>query len=66
MNDGVGDLHRRRLQPDRPPDRAPYSTSAPTRWTHALKLAEEAKKGPPPLSIGVLGNAAVIVPELLG
>jgi urocanate hydratase len=33
--------------------------------THALKLAEEAKKARRPLSIGVLGNAAVIVPELL-
>jgi len=32
---------------------------------HALRLAEEAKKARRPLSIGVLGNAAVIVPELL-
>ncbi|NEA36043.1 urocanate hydratase [Streptomyces sp. SID13031] len=31
----------------------------------ALRLAEEAKKARRPLSIGVLGNAAVIVPELL-
>jgi urocanate hydratase len=31
----------------------------------ALRLAEEAKKAHRPLSIGVLGNAAVIVPELL-
>ncbi|MGC4937201.1 urocanate hydratase [Kribbella sp. DT2] len=32
---------------------------------HALQLAEEAKKARKPLSIGVLGNAAVIVPALL-
>ncbi|GAB2557400.1 urocanate hydratase [Kribbella endophytica] len=32
---------------------------------HALQLAEEAKKARRPLSIGVLGNAAVIVPALL-
>ncbi|MEV6284234.1 urocanate hydratase [Kribbella sp. NPDC051770] len=32
---------------------------------HALQLAEEAKKARKPLSIGVLGNAAVIVPQLL-
>ncbi|GAB3818146.1 urocanate hydratase [Kribbella italica] len=32
---------------------------------HALQLAEEAKKARQPLSIGVLGNAAVIVPALL-
>ncbi|MEV6411135.1 urocanate hydratase [Kribbella sp. NPDC051718] len=31
----------------------------------ALRLAEEAKKARKPLSIGLLGNAAVIVPELL-
>ncbi|TDW81140.1 urocanate hydratase [Kribbella sp. VKM Ac-2566] len=31
----------------------------------ALRLAEEAKRARRPLSIGVLGNAAVIVPELL-
>jgi urocanate hydratase len=31
----------------------------------ALRLAEEAKKARRPLSIGVLGNAAVIVPALL-
>ncbi|MGW1344524.1 urocanate hydratase [Kribbella sp. NPDC002412] len=31
----------------------------------ALRLAEDAKKARRPLSIGVLGNAAVIVPELL-
>ncbi|MFI5691129.1 urocanate hydratase [Kribbella sp. NPDC051586] len=31
----------------------------------ALRLAEEAKKARRPLSIGVLGNAAVMVPELL-
>ncbi|WP_328330740.1 urocanate hydratase [Kribbella sp. NBC_00382] len=31
----------------------------------ALRLAEEAKKARRPLSIGLLGNAAVIVPELL-
>ncbi|MFG1816365.1 urocanate hydratase [Kribbella sp. NPDC049174] len=31
----------------------------------ALRLAEEATKARRPLSIGVLGNAAVIVPELL-
>jgi urocanate hydratase len=31
----------------------------------ALRLAEEARKARRPLSIGVLGNAAVIVPELL-
>src|SRR6201999_1681615 len=31
----------------------------------ALRLAEEAKEASRPLSIGVLGNAAVIVPELL-
>ncbi|TCO15366.1 urocanate hydratase [Kribbella steppae] len=31
----------------------------------ALRLAEEAKKARRPLSIGVLGNAAVIVPEVL-
>ncbi|TWD80254.1 urocanate hydratase [Kribbella amoyensis] len=31
----------------------------------ALRLAEEAKAARRPLSIGVLGNAAVIVPELL-
>jgi urocanate hydratase len=31
----------------------------------ALRLAEEAKSARRPLSIGVLGNAAVIVPELL-
>jgi len=31
----------------------------------ALRLAEEAKTARRPLSIGVLGNAAVIVPELL-
>lgn len=32
---------------------------------HALQLAEEAKNESRPLSIGVLGNAAEIVPELL-
>jgi urocanate hydratase len=32
---------------------------------HALQLADEAKKARKPLSIGVLGNAAVIVPALL-
>ena len=32
---------------------------------HALRLAEEAKRERRPLSIGVLGNAAEIVPELL-
>jgi urocanate hydratase len=32
---------------------------------HALRLAEEAKNQREPLSIGVLGNAAEIVPELL-
>ncbi|WP_427887672.1 urocanate hydratase [Kribbella sp. GL6] len=31
----------------------------------ALRLAEEAKKARKPLSIGVLGNAATIVPDLL-
>ncbi|MER7250984.1 urocanate hydratase [Kribbella sp. NPDC000426] len=31
----------------------------------ALRLAEEAKKARRPLSIGVLGNAAVMVPQLL-
>ncbi|MGY4767486.1 urocanate hydratase [Kribbella sp. CWNU-51] len=31
----------------------------------ALRLADEAKKARRPLSIGVLGNAAVVVPELL-
>ena len=32
---------------------------------HALRLAEEAKRERRPLSIGVLGNAAEVVPELL-
>ncbi len=32
---------------------------------HALQLAEEARKARRPLSIGVLGNAAEIVPDLL-
>ncbi|MEU4190326.1 urocanate hydratase [Kribbella sp. NPDC026611] len=32
---------------------------------HALQLAEEAKQARRPLSIGVLGNAATIVPDLL-
>ncbi|MGI8859062.1 MAG: urocanate hydratase [Rubrobacteraceae bacterium] len=32
---------------------------------HALRLAEEAKRDRKPLSIGVLGNAAEVVPELL-
>jgi urocanate hydratase len=32
---------------------------------HALRLAEEAKTKREPLSIGVLGNAAEVVPELL-
>jgi urocanate hydratase len=36
-----------------------------TSLDEALRLAEEAKKARRPLSIGVLGNAAVIVPELL-
>ncbi|CAN5539033.1 urocanate hydratase [soil metagenome] len=33
---------------------------------HALKLAYEARDARKPLSIGVLGNAAAVVPELLG
>ncbi|HEX5500290.1 MAG TPA: urocanate hydratase, partial [Thermomicrobiales bacterium] len=32
---------------------------------HALRLAEAAKRACEPLSIGVLGNAAAVVPELL-
>ncbi|HET7094655.1 MAG TPA: urocanate hydratase, partial [Thermomicrobiales bacterium] len=32
---------------------------------HALRLAEAAKRARKPLSIGVLGNAAAVVPELL-
>ncbi|MGH3499007.1 MAG: urocanate hydratase [Nocardioidaceae bacterium] len=32
---------------------------------HAMRLAEDAKKARKPLSIGVLGNAAEMVPELL-
>ena len=41
------------------------STCRPTRSTHAVQLADEARDARKPLSIGVLGNAAEMLPELL-
>jgi len=65
MNDGVAiciDVDESRIQ-RRIEHR--YLDVRASSLDEALRLAEEAKKARRPLSIGVLGNAAVIVPELL-
>ncbi|MFF0339509.1 urocanate hydratase [Kribbella sp. NPDC004875] len=65
MNDGVAiciDVDESRIQ-RRIEHR--YLDVRASSLDEALRLAEEAKKARKPLSIGVLGNAAVIVPELL-
>ena len=65
MNDGVAiciDVDESRIQ-RRIEHR--YLDVRASSLDEALRLAEEAKRARRPLSIGVLGNAAVIVPELL-
>ena len=66
MNDGVG--HLRRVRPA--PHRAPARDALPRREGRLARprpggLAVEARDARRPLSIGVLGNAAEMVPELL-
>ena len=65
MNDGVAiciDVDQTRI--DRRVEHR-YLDVAATSLDHALELAIEARDAKKPLSIGVLGNAAALVPELL-
>ena len=65
MNDGVAiciDVDQTRI--DRRVEHR-YLDVAATSLDHALELAIEARDAKKPLSIGVLGNAAEMVPELL-
>ena len=66
MNDGRLHLHRvRRHAGSRAGSSTATSTCRRTRSKHAVELAVEARDARKPLSIGVLGNAAEMLPELL-
>ena len=66
MNGGRGDLHRLRPVPHRPPaSSTATSTSPPTTPTTRCRRAAAAAQPGQPLSIGLLGNAADLVPGML-